>query len=364
MSTHRRFLPEFLARKVAPAIVLIACLIAIAANVAAQDSPFIFWVFDIGTRDSQFGYFDGTTVQSTGPIFEEYDVEGLACLNDTLYGASGRDGRGTSELYTLAIDITTNQTTATKIGDIQTAAQEPFFEVASLSEKADGTLWGYADMGDRRGIIRIDPATAVAELVQPADLKIEGVEWFNDTLWLVGNNNFYTWTPGGAITLAFELAGAGQIEALDVVNGFLWIGIHKDSRGIIAVDPTTGALVPNMGFPGPDDIESLTFCTPPSVATPTATPSATPTLTPSATPTATQSETPTATPTATMTATPTATMTPTMTPTPTETPPVLPTGGGEQETPVATPEIPTGEDPVDEPLSPGIYQAYLPLVTQ
>lgn len=341
-------------KKVVSVTAIIMLLVSIAATVAAQDHPLIIWVYDIGTRDSQFGYYDGTSVQTTGPIFEEYDIEGLACLDNTIYGASGRDGRGTSELYTVQIDVTTQQTTLGKIGDIQTSNQEPFFEVVALSEKVDGSLWGYADMGDRRGIIRIDPTTAVAELVVPASIKVEGVEWLGDTLWLVGNNHFYTWTLGGQITPAFDLDNNIQIEGLDVVNGLLWIGIHKDNRGVIAIDPNTGTIVPDQGFPGPDDIESLTFCTPAPVATATATVEATPT------PTASQTPTLTPTATTTPTATPTATATPTPTVTPTETIQVLPTSVVLTPTPTLRP--PTGEDPVDEPLAPGNNQLYLPLV--
>lgn len=340
-------------KKVVSATAIIMLLVSIAASVAAQDHPFIIWVYDIGTRDSQLGYYDGTSVQSTGPIFEEYDIEGLACLDNTIYGSGGRDGRGTSELYTVQIDVTTQQTTLVKIGDIQTSVQEPFFEVVALSEKVDdGSLWGYADMGDRRGIIRIDPTTAVAELVVPASIKVEGVEWLGDTLWMVGNNHFYTWTLGGQITPAFDLDSDVQIEALDVVDGLLWVGIHKDNRGILAIDPSTGTLVPDKGFPGPDDIESLTFCTPAPVATATATVAVTPTATLTPIPT----ETPTAPPTE------TPTLTPTPTSTPTETPPVLPTSVVLTPTPTLRP--PTGEDPVDEPLAPNNSRVYLPLVTK
>lgn len=336
-------------KKVVSVTAIIMLLVSIAATVAAQDHPFIIWVYDKGVRDSEFGYYDGTSVQSTGPTFEEYDIEGLACLDNTIYGSGGRDGRGTSELYTVQIDVTTKQTTLVKIGDIQTTNQEPFFEVVGLSEKVDGSLWGYADMGDRRGIIRIDPTTAVAELVVPAAIKVEGVEWSGDTLWLVGDNHFYTWSMGSQITPVFDLNSDVQIEALDVVNGLLWVGIHKDNRGIIAIDPNTGTIVPDQGFPGADDIESLTFCAPTPVATPT------PTLT--ATPTATLTPTPTE--------TPTETSTPTLTPptlTPTETPPVLPTSVVVTPTPTLRP--PTGEDPVDEPLAPSTQQIFLPIVNR
>ena len=173
-------------RKITAIALLITLFLSIiVTNVFAQTEPFIVWVYDIGSRDSQFGYYDGTITQSTDQIYKEHDIEGLACLNNTIYGSSGMDGRATSSLYTLQIDVSTNQSALVKIGDIQTANQDPFFEVAALSEKADGTLWGYASRGDLRGIIQIDPVTAIATLVHPATTNIAGVEWFGDTLWPV-----------------------------------------------------------------------------------------------------------------------------------------------------------------------------------
>jgi hypothetical protein len=348
--------------KITSVTVLVIFLASIAANVTAQDHPFIIWVFDKGLRDSQFGYYDGTTVQRAAPLFEEHDFEGLACLNNVVYAASAMDALRPSRLFTLTVDVASQQSTIAEIGEIRTANQAPFLEVASLSEKSDGTLWGFADrdeltgplQSERSGLIRIDPTTAVAELIVPSTIDIEGIEWLGDTLWLVSRNKFYTWVPGGAITPAFELPGGGQVEALDAVNGLLWIGLHKDSRGVVAVDPATGAFVPDVGFPAPDDIESLTFCPPTPDATPT--PTATETATPTATPTAT--ETATATPTE--TATPTATATPTVTPT--ETLQVLPTRV--DATPTLTPQAPTGEDPTNEPTAPLTNQTFLPLVRQ
>lgn len=338
--------------KVALVAAILLIVVSFAATVAAQDHPFIIWVFDKGVRDSQFGYFDGATVQSTEQIFVEHDFEGLACLNNTVYASSGMDGLRPSRLFTVRVDVATRAATLVEIGEMRNAAQEPFLEVAALSEKADGTLWGFARRGDRQGIVQIDPATGGAELVLPSTIDAEGIEWLDNTLWLVADNKFYTWQPGGAITFAFQLAGERKIEALDVVNGLLWIGLHKDNRSVIAVDPATGAIVPGKGFPGPDDIESLTFCVPvpEATATPSPTPSATPTPTNTATPTAPPTETPTATPTATAT----------FTPTPTETLQVLPTSV--VATPSPTVQPPTGEEPVAEPAPGG--RLFLPLVTR
>ena len=348
--------------KIVSVVVLVIFLVSIAANVTAQDHPFIIWVFDKNLRDSQFGYYDGNTVQSTEPLYAEYDIEGLACLNNVVYGSSAMDAVRPSRLFTVAIDVVNHRSTIAEIGEIRTATQEPFLEVASLSQKADGTLWGFAGRRERsgplksnlNGLIRIDPTTAVAELIVPSTLGVEAIGWQNDTLWLVSGNEFYTWTSGGTITLAFTLADIGQVEALDVVNGLLWIGAHSDSRGVRAVDPATGAFVPNIGFPAPNDIESLTFCLPTPDATPTPTATESATATPTATPTATATET------ATETATPTATATPTVTPT--ETLQVLPTRV--EVAPTLTPQAPTDEDPTNEPTVPLTNRTFLPLVTR
>jgi len=348
--------------KLAPVVVLVIFLASIAANVTAQDHPFIIWVFDKNLRDSQFGYYDGNTVQITEPIFPEYDIEGVACLNNVVYGSSAMDALRPSRLFTVAIDVANRQSTLVEIGELRTANQEPFLEVASLSEKADGTLWGFAGTrehsgplkSDLKGLIRIDPTTALAELIVPSKMGVEAIEWLGDTLWLASANEFYTWTPGGAITRAFALPGVGQVEALDAVNGLLWIGIHKDSRGVVAVDPATGAFVPNIGFPAPNDIESLTFCPPTPDATPTPTATETATVTTTATPTATETAT------ATLTSTPTSTPTPTVTPTATLQ--VLPTQV--EVAPTLTPQAPTGEDPTNEPIAPLTNQTFLPLVTR
>ncbi|MEZ4728789.1 MAG: hypothetical protein R3E79_16775 [Caldilineaceae bacterium] len=352
--------------KAAISIVLLLLFCLLATNVMAQDEPIIIWVFDQNQQDSEFGVFDGDSVVGTNPVFNGKDFEGLACISNTIYASSAKDAFRVSELYTVSIDVALAQTTVMPIGEIRSASGDPFFEVASLSERADGTLWGYAaagelgPTGEPTGLLRIDPATAVAELVVPSDLKIEGIEWWGDTLWLVGNNNFYTWMPGGEITFAFDLPVDDDIEALDLYNEQLWVGIHEDQRGVVAVDPVNGVIVPNGAFPGNDDIEGLTFCDIPLeiTPTPTDTPTATATLTP----------TPTATPTATATLTPPPTGTPASTPTetptaiPTETLQVLPTMS--TATPTPTSQAPTGEEPTDEPLAPGNHQLYLPLMTR
>ena len=278
----------------------------IAAAVSAQSNPTLFWVYDRNVRDSVFGYHD-TRTQALDPEFANHDIEGMACINSTIYASSGMDGREPSSLY--AVQVSGATVALNRIGTLAVNGTA-LYEVAALAEK-DGSLWGFAGRGNKRGIIRIDPATATAELQVAYSLDVEAVEWLGDTLWLAAGNTLYTWQPNGAITKRFAITSArGDIEAMDVVDGLLWIGISGDSRGVIAVDPTNGQIVSGKGFAAPDDIEGLTFC------------DALPPVIPTATPTATNTATP-------------------VVPTPTMTtlPPVTP--GNPSPTPTETPVIPT-----------------------
>lgn len=331
----------------------------IIANVGAQTPYFMIWVFDKGLDDSQFGYYDGAVTQATTPLYQAADIEGLACLNNIIYASGGRDGKAPSTLNTLVIDTVTNQATLTKIADIHTVDGAAFFEVVSLSASADGTLWGYADTPPLRGLIQIEPTTGVAALIVPFDHKVEGIAWVDNTLWLAGFNHLYRWTPGGNITLAFDVAGVSQIEALEAIEGLLYAGLNDDVRSVIALDPTTGAIVKGMDFLTPDDIEGLTFCSlqptiPPTPTliingTGTSTALRTPTLTVNGTETTTVTSTPTLTVNGTATTTALGTVTPAITPTATR--PTLV-------------EPPTGLDPVDEPALRQTSTLYLPLFMQ
>lgn len=349
--------------KVKAVVVTAVFLIFATQSLWANSDQYLIWVNDIGTRDTQFGYFDGTTAIDVLPQYNDHDIEGLACVNNTIYATSGMDGKETSKLYTVSINPVAKSSQITVIGNIVSKDNKPFQEVASLAEK--GTeLWAFSNRGDQRGIIQIDSETAIAQLVKPSKLPVEAVEWLGDTLWLIAGDKFYTWQMGGEIVERFSLNVGNEIESLDIVDGLLWIGVHKANVNIIAVDPTTGKIVQGKGFTGRSDIESLTWCRLSTVIeTPTATQTATTTATP--TKTATSTNTPSATPTvvltasvtpgATIAATPTPTLTLTPTATATETSTETPTATA---TPTATmtPVIilteewfPTNEDDDDEP---------------
>lgn len=306
-----------------------ASLIISARLVAQTPPPFVIWVYDKNVRDSQFGYYDGVHSQTIGVLYPNLDAEGLACMGAQPYASSGGDGRVPSQLFTLGLDLAQNQTTLNAIGVIQQSDGRPFYEVSSLTYWQGQTLLGFAaDSGTNsagRGLIQIDATSGVAQLIVASTLDVADIIWHNGQLWLAAGNQIYTWQPGGTIQPAFAIAELQQIEALEWINGVLYVG-GDDVITIYAFDPQSGGRLPQADFAVPDDIEGMTFCPPPTQATPTATATATETATATPTATATATQTPTTTPTATATATATAT------PTDTGTPP----GGQSTETPTAT----------------------------
>jgi hypothetical protein len=155
---------------------------------------FVYWVYDAGTADSQFGYYNGTVSDTLGSVYLNADIEGIACLADQLYGSSGLDGTAPSQLYRVNVDQALSTSVLEPVGPIQTAAGAALYEVSALAAK-DGFLWGFASLptnGAPTGIIRIDPATGTAELVQPSNLDIAAVAWIDNELWMTVNRDFYS----------------------------------------------------------------------------------------------------------------------------------------------------------------------------
>lgn len=342
---------SFHKRVVVGLVFVIFAVGAVTTSLSAQgQSPFVYWVYDRNVRDSQFGYYDGTISKAVGDLYPGLDVEGLACMNGQTYASSGGDGHVPSQLFTLKLDLAQNQAMLQAIGMIQRADGAPFYEVSSLTYYTGTTFLGFAaDPGLNsagRGIVQINAATGIAELIVPSTLDVADVAWHDGMLWLAAGGQIYTWKPGGAITPLFKMAGMTKIEALDIYNGILYIGDHG-STTVYAVDPLTGSRRPNFDFTAPNDIEALTHCFPPQTETPT--PTSTDTATATSTPTETATET------AVATTTPTETPTPTSTATSTETPTTLPTASATTQvapTSTATPTAtgtPSGSGGPDTP---------------
>lgn len=262
------------------AVGLIATLLLQTSLVqAAGNATLVYWVFDVSTANSQFGYWDGTVSKPVGNIFDNGDFEGISCIGSTIYATNGGDGDVVSRLARVTINIDSDTVITNTIGIVQDANNKPFYEVASLAVRAsDNTLWAYAAIAGPNngvpnnggtGIIKIDPATGRAELKQAATLDVAAVAWLGNTLYLAEGNKMHTWTEGGAISdVLFKVNDIEEIEALDATpTGNLYIG--GDGSKVQEITPT-GEKVNTNVFAVTDrdnnsgDPESLTFCQAPT----------------------------------------------------------------------------------------------------
>lgn len=265
------FMPVF---RALVAGVMAALLLSTSLVQAQGNATIVYWVFDVSTANSQFGYWDGTVSRPVGNVFDGGDFEGLSCIGSTIYATSGGDGNAASRLAQVTINKDTDSSTATTVGTIQDANGRPFYEVASLAVRtSDNTLWAYAAIAGPNaagtGIIKINPTTGQAELIQAATLDVAAIAWLNNTLYLAAGNNMHSWTEGGAISdVLFEVSAIQEIEALDATpGGNLYIG--GDGSSVQEITPTGQNVNANV-FVVTDrennsgDPESLTFCQAPT----------------------------------------------------------------------------------------------------
>lgn len=271
MRSTRKFRNPYVSFFLTPSLIFILLLANTIHAKAAVNADMVFWVFDVGTADSQFGYWDGVNSKPVGDTFANRDFEGLACIGTDVYATSGLDGNSPSQLARVAIDISTNASSVTDVGTIETTGGLPFFEVASLGLRiSDNTLWAFAaepgTNGAGTGIIKIDPVTGKAELKQASDLDVAAVAWIGNTMWLAAGHDIYTWTEGGSISAApaFTLAQIAEIEALDATStGTFYVG--GDDSPVMEVS-TAGTVINANVFIVQDaqgaqgDPESLTVC--------------------------------------------------------------------------------------------------------
>jgi hypothetical protein len=236
---------------------------------ADTNALIIYWVFDVSTANSQFGYWDNAVSEPVGGIFNESDFEGIGCVGTTIYVTSGKDGNAPSQLARLTFTKDSDTTTITDSKTIQDANGNPFYEVASLGIRSDNTLWAFAAIEQAgsggSGIIQIDPATGLAELKQASTLDVAAVTWLGNTLYLAAQNKMYSWTEGGAISdVLFEVNSIAEIEALDTTpNGTFYIGgdgsvVQEIQPNGTQVNAQVFAVTDRDGNSG--DPESLTFC--------------------------------------------------------------------------------------------------------
>lgn len=210
----------------------------------------IYTVHNEGEKDSQILFIatESGEITPLGPEYPDYNLEGLAFnpLGSRLYAVAAQPESVLYEVNYISGELSL-------IGTIQNADGNPFESVTGLAFRADGTLWGYANKGNkkRRGIIQIDPLTGIAELRQADNLNIESLAWRGDILWLFKNKALYSWTDGGNITKRHQVnALPGNIEGLDALaDGRLIISIHHGGHlNLYVIDPDQGRIDRERGF--------------------------------------------------------------------------------------------------------------------
>ncbi len=219
------------------------------SGVAPKPACKIYAIHDEGRADTYFLAMTPLTgkVERLGPAYKGADIEGMDISPDgRLLAVAGHSNR--SDLY----EVNSLTGDIQEIGQIKDAAGNPFKNVVSLSFRHDGTLWGVARDGGNRGIIKINPNTAVATLEHAGGQKAGGVAWSLDglELWMVEDKKLYVWMEGGEIIEKHTFPKSA--EGLEFrPDGKLMVGVHSSGEMIIyAVDISDGSYVKQDSFDG------------------------------------------------------------------------------------------------------------------
>jgi hypothetical protein len=244
----------------------------------------MYAIHDEGARDSQIIEIDPFAgngvgaVKPLGPLYVNYDIEGLALLptNGKLYGTSGSDqARGVPDgaLYEINREN----------GAIHLIGETGYSEVSGFAMRpSDNTLWGWARGGNRRqktpsGPIIIDPDTGVGTLVKEfpfQDPDIQATAWSpeGDKLYAVVVNdevlpygtNLWVYDPETQelTEKCTQVAGSLEVEGMEMQpNGVLLLAAHQRTDvGIVAYDPETCSIEATRTFKNVKsyyDIESI-----------------------------------------------------------------------------------------------------------
>jgi hypothetical protein len=247
----------------------------------------MYAIHDEGALDSQIVEIDPFAgngvgaVKPLGPLYVNYDIEGLAILPTEdglgkLYGTSGSDQkRNVPDGALYEIDRSN--------GAIQLVGLTGYSEVSGFSLRpSDNTLWGWSRGGNRRqktqaGPIIIDPATGAGTLMTEfpfQDPDVQAIAWNPDGSKLyavVINNevrpygtNLWVYDPE-AQTLTEQcqnVAGQLEFEGMEMQpNGVLLMAAHQHTDvGIVAYNPETCTIEATRTFKNASsyyDIESI-----------------------------------------------------------------------------------------------------------
>jgi hypothetical protein len=306
-----------------------------AATIAKAECK-VYAVYDKNLADSQFITIDVVTKKITpfGPLYKTSDIEGIEIAADgTLYAVAGSDNKQGKNGYLFKVDA--------KTAELFPIGYTKFPELVGLSfNDIDGTLWAWSEAN---GLLKLNPATASAELKIKSSINIEALAWIKSDLYGASNKDLYKIdvTKGTLTKIATNLPG--EVEAFEArPDGNLMGGLDKSGTfNIFAYDPIQKKEVRTDSISSAefDDIESIAWhsgCGTPEEPKPTPTPTRV------STPTPTPTKTPTPTPTVVITTTTVSTPTPTKTPTPTP---------SKTPTPTTTPVVTVTLTPVSTPTS-------------
>lgn len=186
----------------------------------------IYAVNDEGVADSQFIgiYLVNKTVFTLGPVYKNYDFEGLAIYNKTLYAATGDEGKHKGKLYKIN----------TGTGAITFIGKTGFNGIEALAFDLNGSLWGWAT---DKGLVEINKSTGHARLVYPSKIKIEGLAWLDNKLYASAGKELYLYDPDKKILIKIEDNLPGETESLEFrPDGLLVGGTHNGSVFIYDVN--------------------------------------------------------------------------------------------------------------------------------
>lgn len=287
------------------------------------DNCLMYALHDEGLNDSQVVTIDpfaGNGIGAIGPIgplYMQYDIEGLAILpsddgdtstlSGTLYGTSGSDQgcRKTILLDDAGEPVLNDKGKPKKTcekdaegnkvfipdgalykinretGLIEFIGLTGFSEVSGFALRAtDNTLWGWARGGSKEskgakskvGPLIIDPDTGKGELQQEFEFfnpDIQAIAWSNDGQTLYGaeitDDGSDLWAydyTSKELSIVCENTVPAEIEAMEIQpNNLLLLGTHSNKDiGMVAYDPDKCEVVATRTFkdvPEYYDIESI-----------------------------------------------------------------------------------------------------------
>jgi YD repeat-containing protein len=216
-------------------------LLNLTANGPIETQCLLYAVHDKGRKNSQFFTVDPAqefSVKLLGDLHLAKDLEAMDISPDNqIFVASGDDGLPPGMLYTLNA----------RTGELYpvNSTGTGFNEINGLSFNIDGSLWAWAE-GD--GLILIDPATGIGDLIYASKRKVEDLTWNLDgtTLYIIEKNQLLAYsTETGYLTgLNCQLPG-GEIEALEMLpDGEMLFATHQNKLlNLHALNPDTCQLL-------------------------------------------------------------------------------------------------------------------------